>query len=821
MATIGGAFARLLRTPPASRCPSRWGVESRRRFASANVFDRTAKKAQKERAAADRHCRKYDYVREEVGSRVADRVYDVARTFPLALELGAGRGHVAQHLSKDVVECLFMTDVSESALRQNVAGEMRRHALAADEEFLPFRENSFHLVLSSMSLHWVNDLPAALRQIHDVLKPDGVFIGAAVGGETLYELRCSLQLAETEREGGFSPHVSPFVAVADLGNLLGRAGFDVLTVDVDEVQVRYPGVVELMTDLQGMGESNCARNRRSMLHRDSILAAAAIYKEMYGREDGSIPATFDIIHMIGWKPHRSQTARRTKAAKGKVSGGPADAPWTQDMTKEQLEEHIIRLREELEREREEKSFFRLERDKIQSFWEVSKRHLEDTQAQLRKRSAEKDEAERRHRLEIGVYKQKLKHVLSEQRAAAAREETDGAAATRLARRRHADVELRLRGQVQNAQADARRRELCGRRCVRELKLKHQVQLMELSNEYHKRIADVEAKYGQKLEQTRRAETEKTSAAILALEKEMAERLKLATGERRKKFPAAEEFFGGVQSKLGHDGKVLEDAAAVARKRHAHVHVRLKEAELRNKSLGASLQEAERKLPDVRRRLEGHGRARSRQAAGAARVKILEEQLEDVALERDLLIAAFAQVEEERDALLRKQTEVLLEVQRRSGLKEILLDQKMALLSQSVERKEAQLLAAVGHPPRRDGLREILRAKTDAVATLQDDLDRRRQVRTTAPWRRRAATVSKSSASRPTSSLSEAPRSSSTPHAPTRDRSSRLSRLSLDPSASGFPMSAGNYVGHYYYYYYNPKDNKRGKKSKSVDLIYCP
>ncbi|XP_061685501.1 arginine-hydroxylase NDUFAF5, mitochondrial isoform X4 [Syngnathoides biaculeatus] len=779
MATIGGAFARLLRTPPASRCPSRWGVESRRRFASANVFDRTAKKAQKERAAADRHCRKYDYVREEVGSRVADRVYDVARTFPLALELGAGRGHVAQHLSKDVVECLFMTDVSESALRQNVAGEMRRHALAADEEFLPFRENSFHLVLSSMSLHWVNDLPAALRQ------------------------------------------------------------------DVDEVQVRYPGVVELMTDLQGMGESNCARNRRSMLHRDSILAAAAIYKEMYGREDGSIPATFDIIHMIGWKPHRSQTARRTKAAKGKVSGGPADAPWTQDMTKEQLEEHIIRLREELEREREEKSFFRLERDKIQSFWEVSKRHLEDTQAQLRKRSAEKDEAERRHRLEIGVYKQKLKHVLSEQRAAAAREETDGAAATRLARRRHADVELRLRGQVQNAQADARRRELCGRRCVRELKLKHQVQLMELSNEYHKRIAgrcrcrrqidvvakmdpvavkfrvDVEAKYGQKLEQTRRAETEKTSAAILALEKEMAERLKLATGERRKKFPAAEEFFGGVQSKLGHDGKVLEDAAAVARKRHAHVHVRLKEAELRNKSLGASLQEAERKLPDVRRRLEGHGRARSRQAAGAARVKILEEQLEDVALERDLLIAAFAQVEEERDALLRKQTEVLLEVQRRSGLKEILLDQKMALLSQSVERKEAQLLAAVGHPPRRDGLREILRAKTDAVATLQDDLDRRRQVRTTAPWRRRAATVSKSSASRPTSSLSEAPRSSSTPHAPTRDRSSRLSRLSLDPSASGFPMSAGNYVGHYYYYYYNPKDNKRGKKSKSVDLIYCP
>ncbi|XP_061627089.1 arginine-hydroxylase NDUFAF5, mitochondrial isoform X5 [Phyllopteryx taeniolatus] len=307
----------------ASRCPRRWGAQARRSFgrsAARGVFDRNTKKTQKERAAADRRGQKYDYVREEVGSRVADRVYDVARTFPLALEIGAGRGHIAQHLSKDTVERLFLTDISETALRQNVAGEMRRHALAADEEFLPFRENSFDLVLSSMSLHWINDLPAALRQIHAVLKPDGVFIGAAAGGETLYELRCSLQLAETEREGGFSAHVSPYAAVTDVGNLLGRAGFNTLTVDIDELQVCYPGIMELMMDLQGMGESNCALNRRSMLHRDTILAAAAVYKEMYGNEDGSVPATFDILYMIGWKPHHSQ-AKAAKRGSATVSFG--------------------------------------------------------------------------------------------------------------------------------------------------------------------------------------------------------------------------------------------------------------------------------------------------------------------------------------------------------------------------------------------------------------------------------------------------------------------------------------------------------------------
>ncbi|XP_077575535.1 arginine-hydroxylase NDUFAF5, mitochondrial isoform X2 [Stigmatopora nigra] len=197
---------------------------------------------------------------------------------------------------------------------------MKCHVLVADEEFLPLQENTFDLVLSSMSLHWTNDLPAALRQIHHVLKPDGVFIGAMAGGDTLYELRCSLQLAETEREGGFSPHISPFTAVTDVGNLLGQAGFNMLTVDVDEVQVNYPGIMEVMVDLQGMGESNCAWNRRSMLHRDTILAAGAVYKEMYGNEDGSVPATFDILYMIGWKPHHSQ-AKAAKRGSATVSFG--------------------------------------------------------------------------------------------------------------------------------------------------------------------------------------------------------------------------------------------------------------------------------------------------------------------------------------------------------------------------------------------------------------------------------------------------------------------------------------------------------------------
>ncbi|NXB01844.1 NDUF5 hydroxylase, partial [Cnemophilus loriae] len=290
-----------------------------------NPFDRRLKRKQKNWAALQAEPAKCDYLREEVRGRGALAGSPRVLTFPLALDVGSGRGYIAQHLTKETVEKLVQVDIAENALKNAVKSEIPTVRVVADEEFLPFKEDTFDLVVSSLSLHWVNDLPKAFREIHQVLKPDGVFIGAMFGGDTLYELRCSLQLAELEREGGFSPHVSPFTAVADLGHLLSRAGFNTLTVDTDEIQVNYPGLFEVMEDLQGkyilcMGESNCSWNRKPLLHRETMLAAAAIYQEMYGNSDGSVPATFQIYYMIGWKYHESQ-AKPAQRGSATVSFG--------------------------------------------------------------------------------------------------------------------------------------------------------------------------------------------------------------------------------------------------------------------------------------------------------------------------------------------------------------------------------------------------------------------------------------------------------------------------------------------------------------------
>ena len=185
---------------------------------------------------------------------------DISREFPILVDLGCHHGSLAKFIDPEKVGKLVQCDISELSLvrdspKDYVVDPLR---ICADEEFLPFAQNSLDGVVSSLSLHWVNDLPGCLTQIRNALKPDGLFLGAMFGGETLFELRCALQLAEMERLGGFRPHVSPFSDVRDVGNLLTRSGFTMSTIDMDTVTVNYPSMFELLQDLKGMGESNAA-----------------------------------------------------------------------------------------------------------------------------------------------------------------------------------------------------------------------------------------------------------------------------------------------------------------------------------------------------------------------------------------------------------------------------------------------------------------------------------------------------------------------------------------------------------------------------------
>jgi len=179
--------------------------------------------------------------------------------------------------------------------------------VAADEETLPFADGALDLVVSALALQFVNDLPGVLVQIRRALKPDGLFLAALLGGETLTELRQSFAAAESDVEGGASPRVAPFADLRELGALLQRAGFALPVTDVDRLTVRYDSAFTLMQDLRRMGATNALFARRhAPLRRVTLLRMAELYAQRFADADGRVRATFEIVWLSGWAPDPSQ-----------------------------------------------------------------------------------------------------------------------------------------------------------------------------------------------------------------------------------------------------------------------------------------------------------------------------------------------------------------------------------------------------------------------------------------------------------------------------------------------------------------------------------
>ncbi|MEM7224170.1 MAG: methyltransferase domain-containing protein [Pseudomonadota bacterium] len=265
------------------------------------VFDRALVRARRTRAVAS--LGQADFLFREAAERLVERLEDITRVFPMALDIGCHDGAVGRALGgRGGVETLVQCDFSPAMAA--AAGGL---ALAADEESQPFAPGAFDLVLSALSLHWVNDLPGALLQLSRALKPDGLLLASMLGGETLIELRQALIAAESELEGGAGPRVSPFADVRDLGGLLQRAGFALPVVDADTLTVSYPDPFALMADLRAMGETSALlERRRRPSRRTTFLRAAELYQDHHGGPDGRVPATFQILTMTAWAPHASQ-----------------------------------------------------------------------------------------------------------------------------------------------------------------------------------------------------------------------------------------------------------------------------------------------------------------------------------------------------------------------------------------------------------------------------------------------------------------------------------------------------------------------------------
>jgi SAM-dependent methyltransferase len=250
------------------------------------LFDRALLRARRSRALRFGPA---TFLLDRVAEDMAERLHAVLREFKNGADVGTP------------------SDQVRNALLERVDQLARIDLPDLESEPLPLQPESLDLIISALAFQFVNDLPGVLAQIRRALRPDGLFLAAMIGGDTLTELRQSFASAEAECEGGVSPRVAPFADLRDIGALLQRASFALPVTDVDRIVARYDDAFALMQDLRRMGSTNIlVERRRTPTRRATMLRMAQVYRERFADADGRIRATFDVIWLSGWAPHESQ-----------------------------------------------------------------------------------------------------------------------------------------------------------------------------------------------------------------------------------------------------------------------------------------------------------------------------------------------------------------------------------------------------------------------------------------------------------------------------------------------------------------------------------
>jgi NADH dehydrogenase [ubiquinone] 1 alpha subcomplex assembly factor 5 len=266
-----------------------------------DIFDRSRRARHRDRMLptfAD-----HDFLYRAMLDELLDRLADVQRDLPEALVIGCpdGSAKAALEAMGKRVAC-----VDAGFLAARAAGGVQ-----ADEDALPFADDSFDLILACGTLDSVNDLPGALILMRRILRPDGLLLAAFSGAGSLPRLKAALLAAEGDRP---AQHVHPQVDVRSAGDLLSRAGFAMPVADGEVLTIRYGDIVRLMHDLRGMGAGNMLATRPPALTRDILMSAAAHFAQA-ADVDGRTGEQMAILYLSGWKPDPSQAkpARRGSA----------------------------------------------------------------------------------------------------------------------------------------------------------------------------------------------------------------------------------------------------------------------------------------------------------------------------------------------------------------------------------------------------------------------------------------------------------------------------------------------------------------------------
>ncbi|XP_007468522.1 PREDICTED: growth arrest-specific protein 8 [Lipotes vexillifer] len=401
------------------------------------------------------------------------------------------------------------------------------------------------------------------------------------------------------------------------------------------------------------------------------------------------------------------------------------------MSKEQVVEHIGRIREELDRERVERSYFQLERDRIHTFWEMTRRQLEEKTAELRNRGREMEEAEERHQAEVKVYKQKVKHLLYEHQNSLMEMKAEGTVVMKLAQEERRAQEGAMCRDMRALQVKLKEQELAGELVVKNLRLKHAEEITKMRKDFERQVREIEAKYNKKIRMLRDELDLRRKTEIHEVEERRNGQISALMRRHEEAFADLRNYYNEITlSSLALINSLKEQMEAV-RKKERHLEKEMLEVSAQNRRLADPLQKARDEMSEMRKLLGGYERDKQMLLCTKARLKVTEKELKSLQWEHEVLEQRFIQVQQERDGLYGKFTAAILEVQQKVGLRNLVLERKVQALAAAVEEEETQFRevpaasnldpAALTLVSRK--LEDVLESKNSTIKDLQYELAR--------------------------------------------------------------------------------------------------
>ncbi|XP_065601402.1 dynein regulatory complex subunit 4 isoform X2 [Cyrtonyx montezumae] len=399
--------------------------------------------------------------------------------------------------------------------------------------------------------------------------------------------------------------------------------------------------------------------------------------------------------------------------KGKAGKAPAvvDAVSLAQMSKEQLLEHITRLRKEMDREREERNYFQLERDKIHTFWEVTRQQLEEKRTELRRKDREMEEAEERHQVEIKVYKQKVKHLLCEHQENLTELKVAGTLSMKQAQKDHWAQETEMRKDVHSLKVELKEQELANEAVVKNLRLKQEEEITRLCNDFERQVKEMEAKYSKKMQTLRDELNLRRKTEIHEVEERKNNHINELMKSHEKAFLDFKNYHNDVTFQNLSLINLLKEQVEEMKKRETRLEKEKTEVLLQNKQLKDPLQQAQEQVLELQKKLVHYNKDKeallntehssSREVHALvtvasylqntkAHLKVTQKELKDLQWEHEVLEQRFSKVQAERDELYQKFTKAINEVQQKTGFKNLLLERKLKGLLDVLEKKEVEL-----------------------------------------------------------------------------------------------------------------------------------